>query len=181
MQTSDGERSAQGTRRPPWWRCGRAHHSMPTGIFSELRTPGAQAVVRDRKSRLCIRDRYTTTDARRHYERQDRSPENNLATDLAPARIADFRDSLATEVKEGISVEHGDNYSHALPTGGSTSLTFPLGTTFLPIPSTWTMPCSKATTTTTPQLSRSHFDGPVYEPLESGWLVCWASVDRSPP
>lgn len=47
-------------------------------------------VVRDRKYRCCIGDRYTTTDAG-HYARQDRSPKDNLATDLAPAaRIADF-------------------------------------------------------------------------------------------
>jgi hypothetical protein len=70
-----------------------------------------------------------------------------------------------TEVKEGISVAPGDNYPYTLPTGGST---FPLGTTFYTIPSSQTIPCSKTTTTTTPQLSRSRLHGRVYEPLESG-------------
>ena len=70
-----------------------------------------------------------------------------------------------TEVEERISVAPGDNYSYTLRTSGSTFL---LGTTFYTIPSNQIIPCSKTTTTTTPQLSRSHLHGRVYEPLESG-------------
>ncbi|MBV8993835.1 MAG: lysyl oxidase [Pseudonocardiales bacterium] len=80
----------------------------------ELKTLTGETVVKDRKNGFCLGDRYTTADAGGlfHNVRQDRSPEGRLAEQLGSNQYCKYRDSLATDVKEGISVGRGDNYSY---------------------------------------------------------------------
>jgi Lysyl oxidase len=80
----------------------------------ELKTLSGETVVKDRKNGFCLGDRYATADAGSlvHNVRQDRSPEGKLAEQLGSNQYCKYRDSSATDVKEGISVGRGDNYSY---------------------------------------------------------------------
>jgi hypothetical protein len=80
----------------------------------ELKALSGETVVKDRKNGFCLGDRYTTADAGSlvHNVRQDRSPEGKLAEQLGSNLYCKYRDSLATDAKEGISVGRGDNYSY---------------------------------------------------------------------
>lgn len=90
------------------------HWHLLNFTHMELKTPGGETVAKDRKNGFCLGDRYTTADASsfQHNVRQDRTPEGKLAEQLASNQYCKYRDSLATDVKEGISVGRGDNYSY---------------------------------------------------------------------
>ena len=90
------------------------HWHLLNFAHMELKTLSGETVVKDRKNGFCLGDRYTTADAGSlpHNVRQDRSPEAKLAEQNGSNQYCKFRDSSATDVKEGISVGRGDNYTY---------------------------------------------------------------------
>lgn len=81
--------------------------------YIELRTLSGDTIVKDHKNGFCLGDRYATPDADSlvHNTHQDRSPESVLARYLSNNQCKHL-DSSATDVKEGISVGHGDDYTY---------------------------------------------------------------------
>ncbi len=79
----------------------------------QLRTPGGETVVADRKNGFCLGDRYRTADAGAlpGATRDPASPEGQLAQRLEQNRCG-YRDPGATEMFEGISVGSGDDYRY---------------------------------------------------------------------
>jgi len=90
------------------------HWHLLNFAHMELKKLDGSTIVSDRKNGFCLGDRYATADANSlpHDARQDRSTEGKLATYLGSNTYCEFRDSSATDVKEGISVGRGDNYSY---------------------------------------------------------------------
>lgn len=90
------------------------HWHLLNFAHMELRKLDGATIVNDRKNGFCLGDRYTTADANSlpHDAGQDRSTEGKLAMYLSSNPYCKFRDSSATDVKEGISVGRGDNYSY---------------------------------------------------------------------
>ena len=79
----------------------------------QLRTPGGETVVADRKNGFCLGDRYRTADAGSlpGAAHVPGSPEARLAERLEQNRCG-YRDPAATEMFEGISVGSGDDYRY---------------------------------------------------------------------
>jgi hypothetical protein len=81
----------------------------------ELRTPGGDTLVTDRKNGFCLGDRYPTYDANLlpHVPREPVSPAGQVATLLAD-NMCEHHAPEALDVVEGISVGSGDDYEYTV-------------------------------------------------------------------
>ncbi|MBB5957073.1 hypothetical protein FHS29_003666 [Saccharothrix tamanrassetensis] len=108
----------------------QAQHAIPASVYYEpapahvhwhlldfehfqLRTPGGETLVQDRKNGFCLGDRYPARDARDlpNRPKSTRTPEGKLAEFLRQNRCR-HHEPQALDVVEGISVGSGDDYDY---------------------------------------------------------------------
>jgi hypothetical protein len=77
----------------------------------QLRDPNGNTVVTDRKTGFCLGDRYSTPDQPPNAVQPGNTPEGQLSKYLRNNMCA-FQNPSVTEVKVGISVGSGDDYTY---------------------------------------------------------------------
>jgi hypothetical protein len=104
----------RGTDQAMYYDAARQDWQLLNFARMELKTLNGETVAKGNNIEFCLGDRYTAADADSlvHNAHQDGSPEGKLAEKLSGNQYCKYRDSLTTDVKEGISVGRGDNDSY---------------------------------------------------------------------